>query len=66
MHLPQITDFTLTQSSVEPFVEVSINNYLSNSQIVQPLSDLMVEIITFQLRERALFTDVEITAYSLN
>jgi hypothetical protein len=53
------------QSPTEATLELSSNRYIAHAQI-QPLTDLMVEIIIFQLRERALFADVEISAYNLN
>lgn len=65
MKLLQITNSTLAQSLTEPALQLSIAGYLAHIQ-VQPLTDIMVEIITFQLRERALFADVEMPAYYLN
>jgi hypothetical protein len=65
MKLLQITNSTLGQSPTEPSLQLSIEGYLAYAQ-VQPLTDLMVEIIMFQLRERALFSDVEMPAYCLN
>jgi hypothetical protein len=55
----------LAQSPAEPTLELSKESYLAHVQ-VQPLTDIMVEIILFQLRERALFADIEMPAYYLN
>ncbi len=65
MKLLQITNSTLAESPIEPTLQLSIEGFLAHAQ-VQPLTDLMVEIILFQLRERALFTDVEMPSYCLN
>jgi hypothetical protein len=65
MKLLQLTDSIMDQSLTEATFELSSNRYIAHAQI-QPLTDLMVEIIIFQLRERALFADVEISAYNLN
>ena len=65
MKLLQITDSTIAQSLIEPTSELSMNSYFAHAQ-VQPLTDLMFDIIIFQLRERALFADIEIPDYRLN
>ncbi len=65
MKLLQIKNATPTQSPTEPTLGLSIEGYVAHVQ-VQPLTNLMVEIIIFQLRERALFADVEMPAYCLN
>jgi hypothetical protein len=61
----QITNTILGQLPTEPARDPYIKGYLALVQ-VQPLTDLMVDIIIFQLRERALFADVEMPAYCLN
>ena len=61
----QLTKYITAQLPAEPSIELSKNNYLAYTQ-VQPLTDLMFDIIIFQLRERALFVDIEIPDYSLN
>ena len=65
MKLLQMTNTTLDQSLTEPTLPLSIAGYLAHAQ-VQPLTDLMVDIIIFQWRERALFTEVELPASCLN
>jgi hypothetical protein len=65
MKLLQMTNATLDQSLIEPTLQLSIAGYLAHAQ-VQPLTDLMVDIIIFQWSERALFTEVELPASCLN
>ena len=50
---------------VNPSTLLSLDSHLTNIQ-VQPLTPLMEEIITFQLEERALFTNFEGSASHLN
>ena len=63
MKLLHLSESTISPISTEFTLELSIESY--NTQ-VQPLTDLMVEIITFQLQERALFSELEIHTNSLN
>ena len=61
----QITNSFLNLLPTEPTLETSVEGYLAFAQ-VQPLTDLMVEIIIFQLTERALFADIEMPTHCLN
>ncbi len=45
---------TLTEPSLQPTLEC----YLASAE-AQPLTVLMIEIITFQLQERALFSNID-------
>jgi hypothetical protein len=58
-------DSSIAPTTTEPILKPSIEKYLSHVQ-VQPLTDLMVDIIIFQMRERALFTDIDMPVYCLN
>ncbi|MDO1446912.1 hypothetical protein Q0590_11645 [Rhodocytophaga aerolata] len=58
-----LNESAITPIYTKPTLELTIDSY--NTQ-VQPLTDLMVEIITFQLNELALFSNLEIHKNSLN
>lgn len=58
-----LNESAITPIYTKPTLELTIDSY--NTQ-VQPLTDLMVEIITFQLNELALFSNLEIHKSSLN
>lgn len=63
MKLLYSTEPVIPSTFNEPAIEFTSESY--NTQ-VQPLTELMVEIITFQLKERALFSDFDIQNNSLN
>jgi hypothetical protein len=63
MKLSDLRASAVTPIHTKPALELTIESY--NTQ-VQPLTELMVEIITFQMKELALFSDVEINTNSLN
>jgi hypothetical protein len=65
MNLLCLTNSAPGQLPIDPASKLSIEACLAHAEI-QPLTDIMVEIILFQLRERALFADIDMPAYCLN
>lgn len=65
MKLLHVSEATLASTLTAPTLPLSLESYLAHVQI-EPLTELMIEIITFQLREQALFADVELSASCLN